>query len=1624
MKRLVTYVVVASMMLSLFAPVASAAPMADEMSVMGQVQEEEASNREKTVLQDKDENLELEDYTQVDTVYEFLPPTENWTNMVAGQAPAEFSTVSYELQDNIIEVNYDVTKSIASRTQLISGSTVQKILPSRIVAQGGYVPVNILDAAAAKVGRNIEIGSILVDKDSQTAFKVVAPTSFDGLSGLDLGAVELAELMKVTTALDNTYAVTMPQLHEVLKDFSFGGQGQEGETIDLTRGNITGFAPNVEKNVIYPSDFEFLKLEEKYKDFEYLENQMLSFKFQDEELEGWMEDGSKISVTVTGGIGIGNMQLNGKYSRFDGYRIALSMAEESYLHVTMKSNIKQEIKIPIMGLGVDLGVGSVSGGVFVIVGVDGDIRLEIGAREYVKASMGVHGGTKFYIPTSVKPLYGLEELKGDGDLAMSGVINGYLKFGPEVGIDIFGFDIAGAGAYLGTGANVSSDDLLLDVELYGILDVNAKFAGKRFKLARMRPTILKRKQANTGAYIISFLEVFVDPSRVGGIIKKQDPDVDVPDKPAEGILYRVLVVPANESLDLYDPDCTEEAYVRKYPQTGYWETNVEGEFIYEDQTGDMLHNGDQVYLEIIDDKGDDDESNDERFISSPQSPTLPFEEMKVFSADYFNDYVTGQIMPIRVINWDATLDDPYEEQFETKYYDNGLVVVEHGSPEDTQKGGKATILTDEEGNFDTRINIPTGLVNNLNVLPSVNSIYKTYKINIKTNGYDVGTIQTFKPTMTMNYNRVVEEVENSYNRREEDGKIIDSISYREYIWFINPFGTRTFDNNVLNIDTWGLSSVDDPARGHSHNPNYNETFNPIYGTYLGGINPVTVSDTRSPELTMVLDENGNETGVSVMAREITAEWVWQEHKNPVKITSADHYTATTDGGAFLVTATGYGPFLFSLKDAPQGVDFEIGTGEKMMMTIPSGLEEGHYEFTIRAQEDRSGTTGFINPADMFNLAENDYYEGNDPSPPDHQVFTLTITKGAAVTEELEESETPEDTGETEEMNPPEETDPPEEAEESDPPEEVQPPEEVEPPVQESFAPEIVDESHDYEFSKFDNGKDYTVDIDAEGSTPITWSLTPTRGGDLDQGLSIDLKSGLLTISGQMEVGSYYFTIKAENEAGNDTRACSVTVNKPLQTPPVIPDEDHGYAFSRTASDKDLEVQISATGSTPIEWSLIATEGYRIPEGVTIDSDSGVLTLHGNMTKGTYYFTIKAENDAGSDTQECSLVIKSSFNFSMTGDSEVKLLSNFTTEEDRPKPSFMEEGPPEVSFIEEDMPDITSSISIVCDDERDVYTNDRFIINGAKYLRWEPSFLIQVDGARVTDYMLDYAPWCLKYHYKDAFIDANSAELISQLVKELAGQIHQDNSGLSMFAGRTIGRQDLESEFDNMIINPMDNHATYLEFGSTIEEMNDRKSGSFTVELDEYTGTTVTGEYFTALMENRDASLTFNQQGAMITFAGQDVVSASEYDSFNLQYFSKAFSQEEILEKAGSGGENFTYAFSHHGDLPGMATFAIDTDMAEGSEVNVYKFDSQNDGFILIGQDILAGEEGVVEYKNNTMSEYLITTNTLNNAIIAEVVNQDGGQNNQAGMAFPLGIVMGLAFVVALAVILTISKRKK
>ena len=144
----------------------------------------------------------------------------------------------------------------------------------------------------------------------------------------------------------------------------------------------------------------------------------------------------------------------------------------------------------------------------------------------------------------------------------------------------------------------------------------------------------------------------------------------------------------------------------------------------------------------------------------------------------------------------------------------------------------------------------------------------------------------------------------------------------------------------------------------------------------------------------------------------------------------------------------------------------------------------------------------------------------------------------------------------------------------------------------------------------------TLEASAKMPLPVFVSINPTTGE--------------LTINaGRAIAGTHYFVIKATNDVGSDTRECTLNVLE-QRTAPVFAKESHNYDFSVAAIRREpTKFQINVTGSTPITYSLepsldIAGRSAEIPDGLSIDPATGVLTVGIRVASGSHYFISKAE----------------------------------------------------------------------------------------------------------------------------------------------------------------------------------------------------------------------------------------------------------------------------------------------------------------------------------------------------------------------------------------------------------------
>ena len=155
------------------------------------------------------------------------------------------------------------------------------------------------------------------------------------------------------------------------------------------------------------------------------------------------------------------------------------------------------------------------------------------------------------------------------------------------------------------------------------------------------------------------------------------------------------------------------------------------------------------------------------------------------------------------------------------------------------------------------------------------------------------------------------------------------------------------------------------------------------------------------------------------------------------------------------------------------------------------------------------------------------------------------------------------------------------------------------------------------------GETYSEHLFATGTYPITWSVA---SGALPAGLS--LSTGGIISGVPTATGTFTFTVKAENSAGAATKSLSIAIGE-SDAPPVITTS----SIPDGGIDVLYEYTLSATGAPPITWSMV---GGTSIAGIYLSADG---VLYGTPTTiGTFPFTVKATNSAGSDTKTLKITI--------------------------------------------------------------------------------------------------------------------------------------------------------------------------------------------------------------------------------------------------------------------------------------------------------------------------------------------------------------------------------------------------
>ena len=162
------------------------------------------------------------------------------------------------------------------------------------------------------------------------------------------------------------------------------------------------------------------------------------------------------------------------------------------------------------------------------------------------------------------------------------------------------------------------------------------------------------------------------------------------------------------------------------------------------------------------------------------------------------------------------------------------------------------------------------------------------------------------------------------------------------------------------------------------------------------------------------------------------------------------------------------------------------------------------------------------------------------------------------------------------------------------------------------------------------GIGYSTTLAAEGTAPITWSVT---GGSLPEGLSLEANTGVISGTPTAEGGSA-FIVEAANDYGFDSREFTLSIDKPVVIPvtgvkldktsltlqetdsatliaTVEPDNATNKNVNWESSDTSIAT-VDASGKVTAISAGSATITVAAADGSGVSASCSVTVTHGNM----------------------------------------------------------------------------------------------------------------------------------------------------------------------------------------------------------------------------------------------------------------------------------------------------------------------------------------------------------------------------------------------------------------------------
>lgn len=173
---------------------------------------------------------------------------------------------------------------------------------------------------------------------------------------------------------------------------------------------------------------------------------------------------------------------------------------ESDLLIDGDLNISKQVEILIYGYDIDFEIGKLYAGVYLVVGLNGQINFQIRVQQEGTVKVGVKA-VGWLIPMAAYPVVEYDSKKFETAITASGELKLWTHAMPKAGIEIFGIKVLNASFRVGLEANVKLElsSELQSVRLWidMILQLNAEVFGNNINVLDKRFNIYDRTWAHT-----------------------------------------------------------------------------------------------------------------------------------------------------------------------------------------------------------------------------------------------------------------------------------------------------------------------------------------------------------------------------------------------------------------------------------------------------------------------------------------------------------------------------------------------------------------------------------------------------------------------------------------------------------------------------------------------------------------------------------------------------------------------------------------------------------------------------------------------------------------------------------------------------------------------------------------------------------------------------------------------------------------------------------------------------------------------------------------------------------------------------------------------------------------------